>query len=204
MPSNIIAYADNTGKFLVYHRESRGACKEFLIMQYNPGYLNPHSGTFCRQSQRQYIILKVLSEFLPPTIIPSVFRHHYHHHHHHHHHHHCWPFTTHSRDQSRMEVLCANWFWFCYWPLCCLSAHKQKWRLQIIIVVINLFSCHPNWRVKLYKVAVGAMPDTAKIRSRRVRCSTDICQITQILDMSKFVNRFVNTIGNYDKNCIHF
>jgi len=48
------------------------------------------------------------------------------------------------------------------------------------------------------------MPDTAKIRSRRVGCSADICQITQILDIPRFVNRFVNTIGNYDKNYINF
>jgi hypothetical protein len=54
--------------------------------------------------------------------------------------------------------------------------------------------------VKLYKVAVGAMPDTAKIRSRRVRSSIDICPITKLLEMS----RFVNTIENYDKNYIRF
>jgi len=48
------------------------------------------------------------------------------------------------------------------------------------------------------------MPDTAKIRSRRVRNSADICPITKLLDMSRFVNRFVNTIDNYDKNYIHF
>jgi len=38
----------------------------------------------------------------------------------------------------------------------------------------------------LYKIAVGTMPDTAKIRSRRVRCSADICPITKLLDMSWF------------------
>ena len=35
-PSIRIEYAYNIGKFLVYHGESRGACKEFLIIQDYP------------------------------------------------------------------------------------------------------------------------------------------------------------------------
>ena len=125
--------------------------------------------------------------------MPSVFRHH-------HHNHHCRPFTAKSRNQSCMEVLCVNWSWFCNWPLGCWLAPKEKWILQTIIVLINLFSCHPHWRAKMYKVAVGgAMPDTAKIRSRTVRYSAVICPVTKLLEMSRFVNRFVNTIGNWQK-----